>query len=237
MHSATEPGPPAPAAGARGVPPSGTLEAVKWIGLAFMVGDHVNAVVFARELPVLTEAGRIAFPLFAWTLGVNLARPDPRWPQTYRRIVRRLLVFAIVSLPFSAIAFQRPGLLPLNILFSFAAACVLVGCIRRNDIPAALVGSVVFLGTGLLVEFSWPGLLLVVASWATVAYPGVASRTGLLAAMAALFFVNGNFYAMLAVPVVLAVSMARPRVPRLRWLFYAFYPAHLAVLALLRQFL
>lgn len=220
---------------AQAAPDSGSLEALKWIALLCMVGDHVNDSLFGRELPLLSEAGRIAFPLFAYVLGVNLARQDTQWSQTYRRMVRRLLVFAIVSMPFSVLAFARYDLLPLNILFSFAAATGLVWCIRRNDILASIIGSAVFLAAGALCEFSWPGLMLVVAAWAFRAHPGAVAGTVALLCLASLWFVNDNFYALLAVPVIVLVVLAKPRVPRVRWLFYVFYPAHLAVLAALRH--
>lgn len=216
---------------------SGTLEALKWIALICMLGDHIDAALFDRSLPFLGELGRIAFPLFAYVLGANLAREVPQWESMYRRIATRLLVFALVATPFSALAFARYDLLPLNVLFTLAASVGLVWCIRRNDVRAAIVGSLVFLGAGAVVEFWWAGLLLVVAAWAFHARPGAASYACALLALAGLWFVNQNFYALAAVPVVWLVGMIAPRVPRYRWAFYVFYPAHLAVLALLRHLL
>ncbi len=217
---------------------SGTLEALKWIGLAAMLGDHVNKALFGDQLPALSEIGRIAFPLFALVFGCNLARDNTSgnqyWPQTYRRVLRRLLLFGIVAMPFSVLAFQRWDLLPVNILFTLAVGLGLVWCIRRNDITGALLGSVLFLGGGLLVEFHWPGLLLIVACWACFARPGVAAWLGALASLLLVCVVNGNFYALLALPVAWLVSRFDIELPRNRWLFYVFYPAHLAVLAGLR---
>ena len=55
---------------------SGAIEALKWLALACMVVDHVNAVFFARELGTWADViGRVAFPLFAGVFGYNLARP------------------------------------------------------------------------------------------------------------------------------------------------------------------
>ena len=215
---------------------SGTLEALKWIGVAAMLGDHVNKALFGGELPVLTEIGRIAFPLFALVFGYNLARGNPQWQLTYRRTLRRLLLFGVLAFPFIVLAFQRWDLLPLNILFTLAIGLALVWCIRRNDVTGALLGSVLFLGGGLLVEFYWPGLLLIVACWACFARPGVAAWLGAFASLALLTLVNGNAYALLAVPVAWIVAQLPIALPRHRWFFYAFYPAHLAVLAALRYF-
>lgn len=213
---------------------AGTLEALKWIGLAAMLGDHVDKALFDDALPVLSEIGRIAFPLFALVFGYNLARDNPRWQDTYRRVLRRLLLFGMLALPFSVLAFERWDLLPLNILFTLAVGLGLVWCIRRNDLPAALIASVLFLGGGVLVEFGWPGLLLIVGCWASFARPGPAAWFGAFASLALLYLVNVNFYALLAAPIAWAVARLDPDLPRRRWLFYVFYPAHLAVLAALK---
>ena len=41
---------------------SGMLEALKWLALILMVGDHVNTTLFDRPLPVLGEVSCIVFP-------------------------------------------------------------------------------------------------------------------------------------------------------------------------------
>lgn len=212
---------------------SGTLEALKWIGLAAMLGDHVNKALFGDQLPVLSELGRIVFPLFALVFGYNLARDNAQWPQAYRRTLRRLLLFGVLAFPFSVLAFQRWSLVPINILFTLAIGLALVWCIRRNDVVGALLGSVLFLGGGLLVEFHWPGLLLVVACWACFARPAILAWLGVLGSLLLVCLVNGNLYALLALPVAWGVSRLDLHLPRNRWVFYVFYPAHLAVLALL----
>ncbi len=210
---------------------SGTLEALKWIALAAMLGDHVDKALFADALPWLSEAGRIAFPLFALVFGCNLARPDAQRRQAYRRALVRLLGFGVLAFPFSVLAFQRWDLLPVNILFTLAIGLALVWCIRRNDVVGALIGSVLFLVGGLLVEFHWPGLLLVVACWAAFARPGVIAWASVLAALLLVCVVNANAYALLALPLAWLVSRVRIDLPRQRWVFYVFYPGHLAVLA------
>jgi hypothetical protein len=46
--------------------------------------------------------------------------------------------------------------------------------------------------------------------------------------------VNGNAWSLAAIPIVLAASRVTLRLPRLKWAFYAFYPAHLLVLLVVR---
>ncbi|MBK7549911.1 MAG: hypothetical protein IPI20_19875 [Rhodoferax sp.] len=59
---------------------NGTLEALKWLALVLMTGDHVNKYVLADSLPGLFELGRLAMPLFMFVLAYNLARPGAFQP-------------------------------------------------------------------------------------------------------------------------------------------------------------
>ena len=47
--------------------------------------------------------------------------------------------------------------------------------------------------------------------------------------------VNHNLWALAALPVIFLAQLVKIRIPRLKWLFYAIYPAHLAVLFVLQS--
>lgn len=51
-------------------------------------------------------------------------------------------------------------------------------------------------------------------------------------AAASLYLVNGNFYALSALPLVLVASRIDFSVPRSPWAFYTLYPIHLSLLAI-----
>lgn len=55
-----------------------------------------------------------------------------------------------------------------------------------------------------------------------------------LLALASLWFINRNLWALAAVPLLLVASRLDLPMPRLRWAFYAYYPLHLAALWLIR---
>lgn len=68
--------------------PDGTVEALKWLALALMTGDHVNKYLFNGTLPFLFEAGRLALPIFVFVLAYNLAVDSPyKLSQCSRRIL------------------------------------------------------------------------------------------------------------------------------------------------------
>ena len=95
----------------------------------------------------------------------------------------------------------------------------------------------IFVAGGFLVEYAWPGIALVLATWAAARSPrpGAADLGAVALALVGLcLLVNGNAWALFAVPVALALAWLRPEVPRLRWWFWWFYPVHLALLVSLR---
>lgn len=206
-----------------------SLELVKWFALVLMTGDHVNAALFARELPVLTELGRIVMPLFAFAIGINLARPGAWRTGRYGRMVVRLLAVGVVAAPLYVLAFGAQWL-PLNIMFTFALA---VGVCWSIDAGRPWVALALFLVGGLGVDYLWPGVALVVGVWAFARDEGQTwAAYVIVAALLGLCVVNGSLWALASVPIWWLLQRLPWTVPRSRWAFYAYYPAHLGVLAL-----
>ncbi|NMI45845.1 conjugal transfer protein [Xanthomonas hortorum pv. vitians] len=207
-------------------------EALKWIALVLMTGDHVAKVLFGGYVPVLSELGRIAFPVFALVMAYNLAQPRA----DYAKSVLRLAGWGLLAQPFHAWAFG--DWLPLNVLLTFAlAGCVsfLLGRIigiepsnkaqRRPFLLLMLACAAPF-----FVDYQWAGVWLVVSAWGWFR----THRRGWLflvaLSMAGLCWYNGNMWALATLP-VLAFGYVWWPLPRLRWAFYVYYVVHLAVIA------
>lgn len=205
---------------------SGSIELCKWLALGCMVLDHVNAVFFARELGVLAEfLGRLAFPLFALVLGYNAARPGA----DLVRLVHRLVIFGAIATPAYWYLFGLVYWWPLNVLFAFALAVACIWLVQdRRPGLAAFLG---FLG-GFLVEYWWPGVAVVVSAWWFFSGRSSLRLVPLLLAFGWLCLANGNAWALASIPVFLAASWFAPWLPRSPRLFWWFYPAHLAAIAL-----
>ena len=213
----------------------GALEAVKWLALVLMTGDHVNKYLFNGTKEWLFDSGRIAMPLFVFVLAYNLARPGAMDRGVYQRTTWRLLVVGGVTMPaFVALGGLVAGWWPLNIMFTMAAIAGMLLLIDRGTVAYRVCAAGVFLAAGAMVEFWWPALALGLAVWLYCRRPSWMAIALAAAAFAGLWNVNGNPWALAALPIVLGASGADPRVPRLRWVFYAYYPAHLVALWLIR---
>lgn len=219
---------------------SGGREALKWLAVLLMTGDHVARVLFGGYVPVVSELGRIAFPVFALVMAYNLAQPGA----DVGKSVRRLLVWGIVSQPVHALAFGY--WLPVNVLLSFALAAAGVWCAQGRRWPLFLlcVGP-----APLLVDYQWSGVALVLAAWhwfrsrrdlreAGASINGLYFETlqdwrdypfVMVLPLCLLCAYNGNGWALLAPPVLLLGDLSW-KVPRTRWAFYGYYVGHLALL-------
>ncbi|MFB8956109.1 TraX family protein [Xanthomonas arboricola] len=216
-------------------------EALKWIALVLMTGDHVAKVLFGGYVPVLSELGRIAFPVFALVMAYNLAQPRA----DYAKSVLRLAGWGLLAQPFHAWAFGE--WLPLNVLLTFALAAFLIWTVEaRHWLYAAVAGLVL----PLVVDYQWAGVWLVLAGWSCFRQErGLAavfgsyslSRDGRIqlfvpfgvwACMASLCWYNGNVWSLAALS-VLALGYVWWPLPRLRWAFYGYYVGHLGLLLLI----
>lgn len=218
---------------------SGGREFLKWLAVLLMTGDHVAKVSFGGYLPVVSELGRVAFPLFALVMAYNLAQPAADLAKS----VRRLALWAVIAQPAHCLVFGY--WLPLNVLASFALAASVVWAIRAGRWWAvvALAGPL-----PLIVDYQWSGIAIVVAAYGWFRAHGKRmhwllgcgefrrSRLYLVLpiwvwiSMALLCLYNGNLWALLALP-LMQLGEVSWRVPRTRWAFYGYYVGHLAVLA------
>jgi hypothetical protein len=207
---------------------SSALSAVKWLALILMVIDHGNKYLLDGSQHWMYAAGRVSMPLFAFTLAYNLARPGMLESGAYRRTSVRLAFFgALSTLPFIALNQLLGGWWPLNMLFTFLVAVTCAWLIDQRKPTSTIAAWLVFVWGGAMGEYWWPAIGFCLSVWAYQKRPSLALVLLSALCLVLLFFVNGNFWALAAVPCLLALRKWPVQLPRLRYGFYAFYPAHL----------
>jgi hypothetical protein len=217
------------------VVPDGSLEALKWLALLSMTVDHVNKFLFNGTNEAAFGVGRIAMPLFVFVLAYNLARPGVLEHGGYSRTMRRLAAFGILAMPaFCLLGGLNAALRPLNIMFTLLILTATLNLVEYGTAGNWAAVIFVFLLGGANVEFWWPALVFGLAVWHYGKRPGVMPLTIALAALLGLWIVNGNLWAMVVLPVIFLASLVDLCMPRVRWVFYAYYPLHLFVLCLIR---
>ncbi len=209
----------------------GTLEALKWLGLVLMTLDHVNKFLFAQQLPVIFEAGRVAMPLFGFVLAYNLARPEAQ-DGARTRTLKRTLVYGLLATPMFVLLV---GWWPLNILFTLLLSVSIIHLIDRGGAMNVASAAALFVIAGAFVEFWWFTVLYCVSAWAYCREATVGRLILWVSATAALAIVNGNQWALAALPLILLATRVALQVPRRQQVFYLYYPAHLAALLALQR--
>ena len=208
---------------------------LKLLAMALMLCDHLWATVLPGVM-WLTAVGRIAFPIFAFQVAEGFQRTHDR-----KKYLLRMLVFALISeIPFNYLYYSSP-VFPFhqNVMFTFFIALLLMLGLEKVRskgtgmyILAALISLPVgyFLGTvGWLGEVAGLAFLnckllggmtipLTLGSW-TLEFP----EQGLaLLALIPIWLYNGRQGA---------------HNKAIQYACYAFYPAHMLILALLRMYL
>jgi TraX protein len=207
-----------------------TLQALKWFALVLMLLDHVNKYLFAESWSVVPELSRCVAPIFATVLGLNLSRPWALHKGAHARTAARLLVFGLLATPASA-ALQ--GAWPLNILFTLLAGTLVVVALQHNTATHLAAGGIVCIAAGFGTDYGVVGVATVVTAFACGQRASLGRVLAWVATVAAYVFVNGNVWALLAVPLLLAAPFVHglklPQHQQARWFFYAAYPLHLMV--------
>nr|BCU00370.1 conjugal transfer protein TraX [uncultured bacterium] len=214
---------------------SGTIEAVKWLALVLMIGDHINKYLLNDTVACLYDAGRLTMPLFMFVLAYNLARPGALERGAYRRTMARLAIFGALASPaFLALGGLVNGWWPLNILFTLFVLTATVRLLEIGNLRGYLAAGLVFVLGGSSVEFWWPAVAFGVAIWSYTKQPSLPALVLAVASCAALGYINGNQWALAALLILAGTPILNVSCPRVRWFFYAFYPVHLTLIWLAR---
>jgi len=234
-----------------------TAFTLKLIALLSMLIDHIGV---AFELPIgFRIVGRLAFPIFVFLIAEGFHHT--RSPEKF---LLRLFIFAIISEPFYDWAISRPGTPPwhvdflayTNIFYTLFLGGMAIFAYKKLHpefgtmlaaIPALIAAvlalmltsdygayGVFFIVAMYLVNKKWrlPVLavfcLLQFASWYRVLLHYFFTYNQVLWGHWLMIFAT-----LITVPLIAHYNGQRGR--SLKWLFYAAYPAHLAILGIFVQ--
>lgn len=214
---------------------------IKIIAALTMLIDHAGLILFPGQY-WMRIVGRIAFPLFAYCIaeGYRYTR--------YR--LRYFLQIFLLGVGCQIVYYIAERDWYLGILLTFSLSIVLMELARRckaafqsEDKKAAWLWGVAFFAavlavwgftTVVTVDYGFVGVLLPVLAYLP---EEVGLRKGLFIAGILALTVDqylpagyvGQFFGLLAVPFLCAYN-GKPGKHRMKWFFYIFYPAHLALL-------
>ncbi|MGG4554023.1 TraX family protein [Paenibacillus sp. FSL W8-0186] len=201
------------------------------LAMLTMLIDHVGLLFFPDQ-PLWRIIGRIAFPLYAYALALGHRHTSSRG----KYVLRLLGIAALSQIPYQ-LAFETNEL---NVVFSLCAAAILLRVLDGLSpgwISYALIALVCALFEVFPFEYGAYGLLLMLIF--NYMKPGpMLVGMHLLLNLAALFAYGWVIQLFSIIPTMIIAygpnlwrRLESWRMPR--WLWRTFYPAHLAVLAVI----
>ncbi|MBR3741515.1 MAG: hypothetical protein IKN04_13865 [Clostridia bacterium] len=232
---------------------------IKLIAMVCMIVDHVGAAFFPRVYE-MRLIGRLAFPLFAWSLCVGA-----EYTRNIRKYALRFLIFGILSQPVYFWAMNHKWY-ELNVFFELLIGLNAIISVRNNRMGSRYWGPVLSILTTCIINvnsnYGWKGILFILLLYACrkrrtaitgfmIVFclywgQGTMQLTQLFgvpllkeisflpyAASVLSDLTRIQFWAILALPLI-AIPMKR-RLLLPRWVPYAVYPAHLLVIGVIRH--
>ncbi|AZK48038.1 TraX family protein [Paenibacillus lentus] len=208
---------------------------MQFLAMLTMLIDHVGLLFFPDQ-PLWRIIGRIAFPLYAYALAQGHQHTS-----SHSKYVIRLFSIAVVSqIPYQLVFDTNE----LNVVASLCVAAVLLRALDRlshSCFSFILIVFVCFLFEIFPFEYGAYGLLLMLIFNYMKSGPMLVGMH-LLLNLAALFTYGWILQLFSIIPTMLIVygpnlwiRLESWRMPR--WFWRLFYPAHLAVLALILYFI
>lgn len=202
---------------------------IKGLACLLMLADHVAIAFWTQTTPAylaLRLAGRLAFPLFAWQLGVSWAntRSKPRF-------ARSLLAFGVLSqIPYGLLL----GFDTLNIFFTLLAALPLFWVYDHRERFGRWTWGIMAGYAALILVLNWfsfgaYGVLLALLLYVRREQIAQTVRPMMALSVLGTFGNPLQFASVFALPILMAYNHQRG-LARYKWGFYAFYPLHLLVL-------
>ncbi len=231
-----------------------TSNALKLIAMAAMTIDHLTCVIWPNypkdiSIILLHAIGRLAAPIFWFFVAEGYHHT-----RSFKKYLGRMLLFALIShfaynfafgIPF--VPFQTSVFNQTSIFWGFACALIALKIADSNH-PALKawikrVLGFVFVMLAFPADWSAPGALVIVSHGRNRGrFAKQMLFMALYIAMYALvfFLFIDSVYGLLQMGVVLAIPLLRQynggrgNAKWLKWLFYAYYPAHLALCGVIR---
>ncbi|NLB38848.1 MAG: hypothetical protein GX810_06340 [Clostridiales bacterium] len=227
---------------------------IRTVAILTMIVDHVG-VIFFPSLLWLRVIGRIAFPLFCWGIVVGAV-----FTRDLRGYALRLLVLAVVCQGAYMLALRHALLELNVVFTLFLGLVGVIGMrVRRYGSQLWAPALALLLSASIQMDYGWRGVLLIQLMYLARTTPGglsalmvafclywgssstpVQSLLGLprdslgtpwplKAALDVLYpFLRLQGLALLALPLMVIKTRSGIRIPK--WLSYAAYPGHLAIL-------
>jgi hypothetical protein len=196
---------------------------LKIIALITMTIDHIGVILFPN-LKILRIIGRLAFPIFAYMIseGAKYTKNRPKY----------LLTISLTALICQAVYYFTEKSLDQCILVTFTMSIVLIYSLDYKFLSLPAILTAFFLTEFLNIDYGFCGIMMPV-----ILYIADEKRKKLLCGAIMLILLSLSlggvqWYSLFAIPLLALYNEKRGKL-NLKYLFYIYYPLHLAAIYLI----
>ena len=230
---------------------------LKLIAITTMLIDHLGARVFPG-VEVMRVIGRLAFPIFAYCIAVGCVYTRNIGKYALRMIIMAVLVQPLYTLAmrdyktidflfqnykfgygiFTYFYFEAGNV---NIFFTLTMGILMIWSIKEKNVIAVVTVALSIYLIQTRLDYGWEGIAMMLLFYIFIEVPvaAIASVGVLMIYMGSpSFFMRWNFqyytpqiYALAALPLICWRMNTGIKVPK--YVFYAFYPAHMLLIYLI----
>jgi hypothetical protein len=214
---------------------------LKLIAILTMTIDHLGYIFTpSYEMP-LRFIGRISFPIFAFLLAYNLTQKD-----LFKKYITRLTSFAVsTSLILIPFKYQIGNVLPLNIFWTLLLGVITIYIIeitnkkfKQNNAKYIIIGYILCFSALLssITDYEFFGFLYILSlySWYKTKHTAFGISTLIISFVMNLHLSVWASIISCLTSFIFLLPLTKPaktiRFLKPWWLFYAYYPVHLAIL-------
>ena len=221
---------------------------LKLVAIISMLLDHVGGAFFP-QYPIFRWLGRLAFPIFCYCLTVGLL-----YTHDIKRYFGRLALFAVISQPFYALKLDPSAFVEnlnnFNIFFTLILSLLFMWGITQRRWYGICTSILALAVLGIWnFDYSFTGVILMLIFYFCRRKPALGCALYCLSYLPALWgsledplamviggwAVDWTIFSLLAAPLIFYPTHTGIKINK--WFFYIFYPAHLAVIVLIKAFL
>lgn len=203
-------------------------DVLKFIALLTMTIDHIGAILLPQYF-FLRLIGRISFPLFAYQLVVGFQNTKNR-----KRYGVRLFLFALLSQPVYFWLFEWNLNIGFTLLYSFFLLCFWEKDTTAWWVLVAVLLIPIYFVNGIM-DYGLYGIVTVILFY-IYSEKKKERNIGIISLNLIYGAVTGiwpQWFSLFALPLIGKKWSFRITLPR--WLFYVYYPCHLALIGLLQM--
>jgi len=198
---------------------------LKLIAILSMTIDHIGYLLFPK-VTLLRIVGRIAFPIFAYLIAEGFVHTGD-----VKKYLLRLGIFAILSeIPYDlVISGDVLDLEQQNIFFTLFAGLLAISLVSKTKSIVLQFGSIAviaLLAEFIKVDYGSVGVMMIVLFY--VFRERKTERFFIVAMLILLIPGSTALYALLSF--ILIALHNKEQGPKMKWIFYLYYPVHLFIL-------